>query len=180
MFHCGGELDFDNGYRWLAPWLEIESGRVVVFPAQRHFVRGRWGRVAVHPLLKEGVPLADILNEALGPFRPQLARLPLYISIDKDVLVAEDAAVNWDSGLLRLPDVVTILEAFLFACEGRVAGADLLGDWSPIELGRWLNRLCHRLDHPSPRHDPSEAATRNRRANSVILKVLQGEALGVR
>ena len=101
VFHCGGELDFDNAYRWLAPWHEIKAGRVVVFPAQRQFVRGRWAGITVHPLLREGVTLATALNDALRPFRDELGRLPLYISIDKDVLSAEDAAVNWDSGLLR-------------------------------------------------------------------------------
>ena len=102
VFHCGGELDFDNAYRWLAPWRQIKAGRIVVFPAQRKFVRGRWAGITVHPLLRAGVCLATALNEALRPFRDELDRLPLYISIDKDVLSADDAAVNWDSGLLRL------------------------------------------------------------------------------
>ena len=180
VFHCGGELDFDNAYRWLAPWHEIKAGRVVIFPAQRQFVRGRWAGITVHPLLREGVSLASALNDALRPFRDELGRLPLYISIDKDVLSAEDAAVNWDSGLLVLPEVVTILETFLSASKHRLAGADVLGDWSPIQLGHWLNRLCDRLDHPSPVHDPAEAAARNRRANTVILQVLQNGSFGVR
>ncbi len=176
VFHCGGELDFDNSYRWLAPWREIQAGRVVVFPAQRQFVRGRWAGITVHPLLSEDVSLPSALNDALSLFREELSRLPLYISIDKDVLCAEDAAVNWDSGLLRLPQAVTIVETFLAASRGRLAGADVLGDWSPIELGHWLNRLCDRLDHPSPKHDPDEAATRNQRANTAIVQALRNES----
>ena len=80
--------------------------------------------------------------------------------------------MNWDSGLLRLPEAVTILDSFLSAAEGRLAGADLLGDWSPVQLGRWLNRLCDRLDHPSPVHDADEAARRNGKANEALLQVL--------
>ena len=38
-----------------------------------------------------------------SPFRGELERFPLYISIDKDVLRAEDAAVNWDSGSSGCP-----------------------------------------------------------------------------
>jgi hypothetical protein len=174
VFHCGGELDFDNAYRWLAPWPEIQAGRVVVLPARRRFLRGRWAGIEVNPLLAGESSLADMLGAALSPFRGDLRRLPLYISIDKDVLSAEDAAVNWDSGLLRLPEAVTILDSFLSAAEGRLAGADVLGDWSPIELGHWLNRLCDRLDHPSPPHEPLEAAERNQRANEALLQVLQG------
>jgi hypothetical protein len=81
--------------------------------------------------------------------------------------------VNWDSGPLRLPEALTIVETFLAATDGRLAGADVLGDWSPIQLGHWLNRLCDRLDHPSPVHDPDEASQRNRVANAAILRVLE-------
>ena len=132
-------------------------------PATRRFTRGRWARIGVQPLLCDDNSLEEILNLTLSPFRDELARLPLYVSIDKDVLSADDAAVNWDSGLLRLPDVVAVLRAFLDAAGGRLLGADLLGDWSPIELGHRLNRFCHRLDHPSPVHDPAEAAETSER-----------------
>ena len=94
------------------------------------------------------------------------------MSIDKDVLTSQDAAVNWDSGLLRLEQVLTILETFVAAAEGRLAGADVLGDWSPVRLGNWLNRLCTRLDHPSPDIDPADAAHRNRQANAALLRAL--------
>jgi hypothetical protein len=173
VFHCGGELDFDNAYRWLAPWSAIRSGRIRVFPAKRRFVRGRWSGIDVQPLCCEGKPLVEPLRDALEPSWDELARLPLYISIDKDVLCAEDAAVNWDSGSLRLPEAVTIIETFLTAAGGRLAGADLLGDWSPIQLGHRLNRLCDRIDHPSPHHDVEDAARRNERANAAFLRALQ-------
>jgi hypothetical protein len=54
-FHCCGEADFDNGYRWLAPWPEIRAGRVIVFPARRRFVRGGWTGLSVRPLLLDGI-----------------------------------------------------------------------------------------------------------------------------
>ncbi len=171
-FLCGGEADFDNTYRWLAPWPDILDGRVVVFPARRRFVRGGWANVPVHPLLGDGHSPADALRNALSPFRDELRRYPLYISIDKDVLTPEDASVNWDSGLLRLPEAVTTVETFLAAANGRLAGADILGDWSPVQLGNWLNRLCDRLDHPSPILNPREAAERNRTANAALLQAL--------
>ena len=171
-FLCGGEADFDNTYRWLAPWHDILDGRVVVFPARRRFVRGGWANVPVHPLLGDGDSPANALSNALSPFRDELRRYPLYISIDKDVLTLEDASVNWDSGLLRLSEAVTTVETFLAAAKGRLAGADILGDWSPVQLGNWLNRLCDRLDHPSPMLNPGEAAERNRTANAALLQAL--------
>src|SRR5579871_1362909 len=51
VFHCGGETDFDNGYRRLAPWRELRASRVVVFPARRRFARGGWSGVETRPLL---------------------------------------------------------------------------------------------------------------------------------
>ncbi|WP_165222759.1 hypothetical protein [Aquisphaera insulae] len=172
VFHCGGDLDFDNAYRHLAPWRDLESGRIVVLPARRRFVRGRWKRIEHGPLLvREGLD-PDQLALRLDPLRTDLARFPLYVSIDKDVLRAEDAAVNWDSGYLRIDQATAVLRAFLDAASGRLAGADLLGDWSPVILDTTLNRLCDRLDHPSPQHDPREAARRNETANRAFLDLL--------
>ncbi len=173
VFHCGGELDFDNAYRRLAPWPELASGRIVVFPAARRFSRGRWAGVSVHPLRGPSGTVAEVLAAVLSSYGDALRQYPLYVSIDKDVLCFEDAAVNWDSGLLRLGDAVTILQAFLTASDGRLVGADVLGDWSPIRLSRWLNRLCDRVDHPSPAHDPLEAAERNGKANAALLRGLE-------
>ena len=87
-FLCGGETDFDNGYRWLAPWPEIAAGRVVIFPARRRFAGAGWAGIRVQPLLSDGIPPAAILQSALKPYLGELGRYPLYVSIDKDVLDA--------------------------------------------------------------------------------------------
>jgi hypothetical protein len=173
VFHCGGDLDFDNLYRWLAPWRELRSGRIVVFPARRRFRAGKWGALPIFPLQQDGELDRGALADAVRLFRDELSRYPLYVSIDKDVLRAEDAAVNWDSGLLSLADAITIIEMFLAAAGGMLAGADLLGDWSPIRLGHWLNRFCDWLDHPSPTYEPQTAAGRNQRANAALLQALE-------
>jgi len=172
VFHCGGELDFDNAWRWMAPWSEIRSGRVVVFAAARRFVRGPWATIPVRTLLAEGVFAKDSFREALQPYLPDLAAYPLYVSIDKDVMDAKTAAVNWDSGLLSLQDAVFVIETFLDAARGRLVGADIVGDWSPVRLGTLLSRLLDRLDHPSPHLDPADAAKTNRTANAAILAAL--------
>src|SRR5262249_23112377 len=31
IFHAGGDTDFDNRYRWLAPWSLLRSGKITVF-----------------------------------------------------------------------------------------------------------------------------------------------------
>jgi len=172
VFHCGGEADFDNRYQSLAPWSDIKSGRVVCFPAQRKFSRGRWASVPGTPLLHDGLIHKDRLRETLQPFRAELAAYPLYISIDKDVLVFDDAVTNWDSGVLRTADAVMILEAFLAGASGRLIGADLLGDWSPVRLDGWLNSLCDWVERRHYHIHPVAAAETNATANAALCKVL--------
>src|SRR5262249_52219122 len=147
-------------------------GRVVVVPAVRSF-RGRgWSGLSARPLLCGPATPAEALHEVLAPFRGDLASVPLYLSVDKDVLTAADAAVNWDSGHLRLADALAVLEVVLGAGGGRLAGADVLGDWSPVGSLSPLARVCHVVDHPSPAHDPVDATHRNMTANAALLAVL--------
>jgi hypothetical protein len=175
-FHCGGELDFDNAYHLLAPWPDLRCGHLAVFPARRTFVRGGWKRVPVRPLLCDSQPIQDALHDALMPYREDLARYPLYVSLDKDVLIEADAAVNWDSGLLTLDHALIVLEAFLTAAGGRLASADVLGDWSRVVLGNLLGRVFHLLDHPGPGREPDPSDNRNRRANRAVLGMINSHS----
>lgn len=171
VFHVGGELDFDNHYRWLAPWPDLRAGKVTVFPAVRTFGRGRWARVANVPVRPTpGTPVTpERLRELLRPFAAELAATPLYISVDKDVLTEADATVNWDSGHLRLAEAQAVVEAFVSAAGGRLAGMDLTGDWSPVRLRGPLRHVLHWTEHPRLSVDPDEAARRNERANLTLL-----------
>jgi hypothetical protein len=171
VFHVGGDVDFDNAYRWLAPWSALRSGRLTVLPAVRHYRRGAWSGVPHEPLRSApDKPLrAFRLAELLAPYRRELADLPLYISLDKDVLRAEDAAVNWDSGHLHLPEVIALLDGFVHACGRRLAGLDVVGDWSPVVVTGLLRRLLHRTEHPTLDLTLVEATRRNDETNRVLL-----------
>src|SRR5262245_36838466 len=83
IFHVGGDVDFDNAYRWLAPWPALREGRITVWPAVRRFRRGAWQAVAHEPLRPTAdTPVtAERLAELLWPHRLQLARRPLYVSL---------------------------------------------------------------------------------------------------
>lgn len=171
VFHLGGDIDFDNGYRRLAPWTDLRSGRLTVWPAVRRFARGRWQSLPHEPLKEPGGRLtAGRLAELLRPHRKELASRPLYISLDKDVLVAADAAVNWESGFLDFPEALTILTAFRDAAGGRLAGMDVTGDWSPVEVRGPLRRWLDWTEHPRLTVDPSEAATCNARTNAALMQ----------
>jgi hypothetical protein len=174
IFHLGGEVDFDNSYRWLAPWPLLRSGRLVVAPAVRQFDGQRWQRINHQPLRPrpDQVVSRERIEEWLRPFRAELASRPLYISLDKDVMTAEDAAVNWDSGHLTWTEIETVLRAFLTAARGGLAGMDVVGDWSPVRLSGLLRRALHWSEHPPLEIDPQEANERNEAMNLRLVEMV--------
>lgn len=171
IFHVGGDVDFDNAFRWLTPWPLLRSGKVTVFPAIRRYQRGPWRDIPHHPLRRErdAAMTPQRLEDLLEPFRAALAHWPLYVSLDKDVLVQDDALVNWDSGHLRLAEVRSIVETFLRAAAGRLAGMDLLGEWSPVRMSGLFRHFLHLTEHPTLHVDPAEATRTHERANLALL-----------
>ena len=179
IFHLGGEVDFDNSYRWLAPWPMIRSGKIVVGPPRHRFRGRRWDRVPHRPLRRPDEKSATraSLSDWLSPYRVELAERPLYISLDKDVLTASEAVVNWDSGQLTMPEVLAILQTFTHAAGGKWMGMDVVGDWSPIHLHGLPRRILHWTEHPALRVDPDEAARRNEALNLRLFDCLSSVPL---
>jgi hypothetical protein len=171
VFHVGGDLDFDNPWRWLAPWDLLASKRITVLPAVRRFHRGRWIGVA-HQSLRPDLDCnvtRDRLEELLTPYRDDLANYPLYISVDKDVLQVADGVVNWDSGHLELSEATAVLEAFCAAAGHNLAGMDLVGDWSPVTVQGLFRRMLHWTEHPVLNVDADHACYRNEQTNLQLL-----------
>ena len=57
--------------------------------------------------------------------------LPLYISVDKDVLCAEDAQTTWSQGDMRLTTLVSGVQTVLECAKesgGKIAGVDICGE----------------------------------------------------
>jgi hypothetical protein len=174
IFHVGGDVDFDNYYRWMAPWELIRSGKITVIPAVRTFRRGAWSRVANEPLRpdRETPAAPERVADLVRPFHAELARWPLYISLDKDVLRATEAIVNWDSGHLLLEESRTVLAEFLGASRHRLAGMDTVGDWSPVRLRGCLRWAMHLTEHPTLNVRADQAARRNAQVNGALLDLL--------
>jgi hypothetical protein len=174
VFHVGGDVDFDNSYRWLAPWPDLHSGKIVVLPARRTYQGRRWQKVPHEPLRRgaeEQEGRID-LEQWLEPHRSQLASYPLYISLDKDVMTAGECPVNWDSGHLAWSDVEEVLQAFLRAAEGSIVGMDVVGDWSPIRLRGVARRWLSWFEHPRLTIDADRASRQNEDVNLRLLACL--------
>jgi hypothetical protein len=175
IFHVGGDLDFDNAYRFLAPWPELAEGKIKVLPALRQFKTGKWSRIAHEPLrgradVRVG---ADRVRALLEEDREDLAQLPLYISFDKDVMPAAEAMVNWDSGFLTTPEIEAVLEVFLEASAYNVVGMDIVGDWSPVRVRGLYRKFLHWTEHPPLTVDPAEAAAINERLNLRLIHFIE-------
>ncbi len=84
IYHFGGDLDFDNFYRHLAPRAELRSGRIKVFPAHRQYATGDWPKIAHPPLRRNPDQPATLeeLQSLLQPLAFELGQFPLYISLD--------------------------------------------------------------------------------------------------
>lgn len=174
VFHVGGDVDFDNFYRVLAPWRMLRRKKIVVMPATRQYRAGRWTRIPNTPVREHPqAPLRPpVLRDLLIPHREELARMPLYISLDKDVMVPADAIVNWDSGHLGLGEVQDVLTAFLEAARGNLLGMDVLGDWSPVRIEGLFRWAFHMTMHPPLRVDPEEANRVNERTNLALMETV--------
>lgn len=170
IYHVGGEVDFDNYYRWLAPWPLLRAGKIRVFPAVRRLTRGAWAHVGNEPVRPErGEPTtAERVARLLAPHRADLAAWPLYVSVDKDVMTAADAVVNWDSGFLTLNEVLLLLHAFREAADDQLAGFDTTGDRSVVEVAGAFRRFLHATEHPSLSADPA-AGQKNGAVNAALL-----------
>jgi hypothetical protein len=179
VYHVGGDLDFDNAYRWLAPWNDLHSGRIVVLPAVRRFARGRWATIAHEPLRAQATTPAtpERIDQLLVPYRDELTRVPLYISIDKDVLTPADAVVNWDSGHLTCAEAGAVVAAFTAAANRWLAGVDLVGDWSPVRVEGWFRRLLHWTEHGTQTIDAVHAARCNEETNLALIAAVRASFL---
>jgi hypothetical protein len=72
--------------------------------------------------------------------------LPVYLSIDKDVLSAEDARTNWDQGVMREHELARAIEML----RGRIVGSDITGEVSQVRYAQWWKRALAALDQQPP------------------------------
>jgi len=174
IFHVGGDTDFDNHCRWLAPKAKLLNGKIVALPASRVFRTGFWRNVPHQSLRPNPYALVDRdrLEELLWPYLDDLDRVPLYVSLDKDVLWMPESITNWDAGVLDLSEVQEVLQFFMKASGNDLLGMDILGDWSAVETNSTLRYFLHRFSHPAQCVDGEQARLCNERTNVMLLKFL--------
>jgi len=99
----------------------------------------------------------------------------VYVTIDKDVLAADDAVTNWDQGRMRLPYLLALISEI--GSRHRIIGADVIGDYSvPSYTGSLRTKLMKRaeilIDQPRIRQGAETTRNINSAANHALLEVL--------
>lgn len=92
-------------------------------------------------------------GDLLDAFIAQItaSSMPVYLSIDKDVLDPADAMTNWDAGCLRAGEMISVIGRL----RDRLVGSDVTGDISIARYRQWWKRALSALDGQSP-PDPAQ------------------------
>ncbi|WP_292908841.1 hypothetical protein [Niveispirillum sp.] len=152
----------------------VRSGRLEVHPW--HAAPSRvWGRPVngpgcqtqdgrIHWHALDGVDwaaFADDLDLRLPPGG-------FWVSLDKDVLTADEAVTNWDQGGMALKPVLALVQRL--AGTRRLLGMDVCGDYSAPRFRDPFRWLLSAIDRPArPPVDAAQADTINDSTNQRIL-----------
>lgn len=115
----------------------------------------------------------------LEPYAEILAKYPLYISIDKDVMLRCENLQNWNSGVLTRTEMLYIIEALIHLSNRRVLAIDITGDFSKVEVAGFYRTYLHNTQHEDTENDiDMEKATwvnqkTNRSIVGCITKILE-------
>jgi hypothetical protein len=117
----------------------------------------------------------DSTAAMLEGLREGLSDEPLYLSIDKDVLVNTVVQTNWDQGVMRLDELETAIQML----SGRIVAADVVGDVSHYHYQSRFKRMLTAIDRQPVIPEESLPAWReaHRRVNEALRSMLEKEFL---
>ncbi|OPA96600.1 hypothetical protein BFW87_09735 [Pseudomonas fluorescens] len=129
-----GSQDIGLGHAWENHWSPLLKGKLTYWNVN---VDTRWMNWVGAGRGNRAFSNSDELMRA---FLAQFNRsLPVYLSIDKDVLSPEVVNTNWDQGEFLEQHLTDLISA----CEGQIIGADITGDVSAYsyesKFKRWLS-----------------------------------------
>ena len=95
----------------------------------------------------------------------------VYVTIDLDCLVANEAVTNWENGRFTTDDLVWALRAL--RARARIVGGDICGAYSVPRYARAKQRFAAEFDHPKMAPvDPGQARAVNTAAFRQLWPVL--------
>ena len=128
-------------------------------------LRGNWsacrsGRLWVAPWQSEENEYPDWLHPvsradwrlAFGRFVESIQTSAVYVTVDLDCLVENEAITNWESGRFVLSDLDWAIS--LLRQKTKIVGGDLCGAFSTVRYGSWFQAVAGWVDHPRQRTVP--------------------------
>jgi hypothetical protein len=97
--------------------------------------------------------------------------MPIYLTIDKDVLSPAVAHTNWDQGCLSEEEMMETIAH----CRGRLIGSDITGDVSSYRYRTWWKRWLSALDR-QPDVNGGELAGWQREQHDINLRLMDAIA----
>jgi hypothetical protein len=113
-----------------------------------------------------GVTAEECRDLSADPARA--GTLPLYLSVDKDILRRGDAVTNWDQGDFTLEELLSLIRKM--TAGRRIIGADICGGLSPEEE----SDLPEEIPEDEEYGDPAEINERSDRALFETIRALPG------
>ena len=136
----------------------------------------RAGTLEVHPWAddrpakdrqRRGAILRNNWREHFEQFSKKLDGDNVYVTIDLDCLIADQAVTNWESGRFTIADLQWALGKLREF--SRIIAGDICGGYSEPKYARWKQKFASEMDHPKlPRPRPEEI----RRTNFAALERL--------
>ena len=86
----------------------------------------------------------DSCGDLIEAFHTHLkaTSMPIYLSIDKDVLSPEDVRTNWDQGVMRLEEMRQLIALM----QGRIIASDITGEVSVYDYKSRFKQMLSALD----------------------------------
>lgn len=155
--------DIGKGHAWENYLRPLYAGRVTYWSTG---VSTRWSQ---HMGLAGAFRSFANIDTMLAEFTAVMARstLPIYLSIDKDVLSTEAARTNWDQGQMSEVGLTRAIESL----RDRVVASDITGEVSVARLGTWWKRMLSAWDQ-QPSVPPDELAQWQRQQHELNIRLL--------
>ncbi len=153
----------------------LANGRLVLFP-WRHAPSRVWTRIADGAGYRYENGQLIWNNLCQGDFAAHLDTVlaqiqtdSVWITIDKDVFPDGEALSNWDQGQMPVARVLETIRAI--KARKRIVGADICGEYSPLQHANLFKRIEARMDQPR-REVNAAALARNEQINRALLAAI--------
>jgi hypothetical protein len=137
--------DISLKHAWENHWSPLYKGKLHYWSIQQSANWAKWigAGASWHNYDEPEQLMSDFLNEL------QKIHLPIYLSIDKDVLSRDVVMTNWDQGHFLEKHLVNLIQT----CSGSLIGADITGDVSAFH---YQNRFKRFLSESDGQREPSQ------------------------